>query len=78
MTGTSTNPITIKNNYAQEGGAIYIRDTVDSVITGVTFSSNQASFKGGIFAVINPNPGTQGSVSIVSSTLTDTKAVSGI
>ena len=52
-------------------------DTTTSQITGVTFTSNQASFKGGLMSVSNPLSGTQGTIQISHCTVNNLSAFSG-
>jgi predicted outer membrane repeat protein len=53
MTGTASSPILFKNNSAQEGGVIYIRQTPSVFIASSIFRQNYATFKGGIITVQN-------------------------
>ncbi|TNV88247.1 hypothetical protein FGO68_gene13755 [Halteria grandinella] len=73
-----TKSILITKNYAREGGVIYIRDTSKTVIAYTTFKGNKASMKGGLMSLQNPNTGAQGTITISSSIIDDTKAISGI
>lgn len=77
LKGTQSSQIIIRNNYAQEGGAIFIRDTTTTFISGTTFSSLTATSKGGVLVADNPLPGPQGTITFESSTINNVKASSG-